>query len=82
MVSEILTFFVLCKNPRCPPKNDKNFNFSNLHGLHLYYPVGQKFCQNRSTSYGFRDINIFCLRKNPRWPPKILKIKILKFHTG
>ena len=29
----------------------------------------QNFSQSRS--YGFRDINIFQLRKNQRWPPKI-----------
>ena len=25
----------------------------------LYYPVGQKFTQNRSTSYGFQEIHTF-----------------------
>ena len=25
----------------------------------MYYPVGQKFAQNRSISYGFQDIHTF-----------------------
>ena len=47
-VSEILTFSVFRKNPRWPQR------------ILSPYPVGQKFCRNRSISYGFRDINIFC----------------------
>ena len=50
-VSEILTFSVFRKNPRWPPIS---------HGILFPYPVGQKFCRNRSISYGFQDINIFC----------------------
>ena len=43
--------------------------------------MGQKFCRNRSISYGFQDINIFLFfRKNSRWPPKVAKIEIFQFH--
>ena len=53
-VSEILTFSVFRKNPRWPPKVAK------LNRILSPYPVGQKFSRNRSISYGFPDINIFC----------------------
>ena len=33
--------------------------FSLLHSILVYYPVGQKFTQNRSISYSFRDIKTF-----------------------
>ena len=35
--------------------------------------MGQKFCRNRSISYSFRDINIFC------FSAKIQKIEIFQF---
>ena len=37
-------------------KSGENWNFSPLHRILLYYPVGQKFTQNRSISYSFWDI--------------------------
>ena len=40
-------------------KSGENRNFSPLHRMLLYYPVGQKFARNRSISYGFRDIHTF-----------------------
>ena len=40
-------------------KSDENRNFSPLHRTLLYYPVGQKFAQNHSISYGFQDIHTF-----------------------
>ena len=33
--------------------------FSLLHSILMYYPAGQKFTQNRSISYSFRDIKTF-----------------------
>ena len=33
--------------------------FSPFHRILLYYPAGHKFTQNRSISYGFRDIHTF-----------------------
>ena len=43
--------------------------------------MGQKFCRNRSISYGLGDINIFCFsQKNSRWPPKVAKIEFFQFH--
>ena len=41
-------------------KSGENWNFSILYRILCYYPMGQKFCRNRSISYGFWDINIFC----------------------
>ena len=60
MVSEILIFFVFRKNSRWPPKVAKIEFFSISHRILCYNPTGQKFCRNRSISYGFQDINIFC----------------------
>ena len=59
-VSEILIFFVFRKNSRWPPKVAKIEFFSISHRILCYNPTGQKFCRNRSISYGFQDINIFC----------------------
>ena len=59
-VSEMLRFFVFRKNSRWPPKVAKIEFFSISHRILCYNPMGQKFCRNRSVSYGFRDINIFC----------------------
>ena len=33
--------------------------FSLLHSVLMYYPVGQRFTQNRFISYSFRDIKTF-----------------------
>ena len=44
--------------------------------------MGQKCAQNRSISYGFRDIQFFIFRKNPRWPPKVPKIEIFPLCIG
>ena len=57
-VSEILIFLVFHKNSRWPPKVAK-IEFFQFH-IKYYNPTGQKFCPNRSISYGFQDINIFC----------------------
>ena len=38
----------------------KNWNFSISYRILFHYYVGQKSCRNRSISYGFWDINIFC----------------------
>ena len=79
-VSEILIFFVFRKNSRWPPKVVKMDFFPISHRILCYNPTGQKFCRNRSISYGFQDINIFLLfRKNSRWPPKVAKIEIFQF---
>ena len=40
-------------------ESGENCNFSPLHRTLLYHPVGQKLAQNRSISYGFRDIETF-----------------------
>ena len=40
-------------------ESGENLNFPPLHRTLLYHPVGQKFAQNRSISYGFRDIDTF-----------------------
>ena len=114
-------------------KSGENSNFSPLHRTLLYYPRGQKFAQNCSISYGFRDIHtfsfsakiqdgrqkwrklkffhlawdtlvlpygskirskslyllrflryshLFIFHKNPRWPPKVVKIEIFNLGMG
>ena len=40
-------------------KSGENLNFSPLHRILLYYPVGQNIAQNRSISCGFRNIHTF-----------------------
>ena len=61
-------------------KSGENLIFSISHRILCYNPMGQKFCRNRSISYGFQDINIFLFfRKNSRWPPKVAKIEIFQF---
>ena len=40
-------------------KSGENLNLSPLHRILLYHPMGQQFAQNRSISYGFRDIHTF-----------------------
>ena len=55
-------FFIFRKNPRWPPKVVKIEILPLDIGEYivlLYYPAGQKFAQNRSISYGFRDIHNF-----------------------
>ena len=54
-------------------KSGENPNFTPFHRTLLYYPVGQKFAQNRSISYGFRDIHTFSFSA---------KIKIFRLCTG
>ena len=40
-------------------KRGENRNVTPFHRTLLCYPVGQKFTQNRSISYGFQDIHTF-----------------------
>ena len=60
-VSKILTFFVFPQKFKMAAKSGENWNFSILYRILSYYPTGQKFCPNRSISYGFWDIKIFSL---------------------
>ena len=61
----------------------QKLNFSPLHRTLLYYLAGQNFARNRTICYSFRDIHTFFIfRKNPRWPPKVAKIKIFRLCTG
>ena len=48
-------FYFLLKS-KMAAKSGENRNFSPLKRILLYYPVGQKFAQNHSISYDFRDI--------------------------
>ena len=63
-VSEILRFFRFSQKFKMAAKSGKFFRFSqkfkmaaksgeNLYRILSYYPTGQKFCPNRSISYGF-----------------------------
>ena len=82
-MSKILSMFYFTLKSKMAAKSGKNRNFSPLHGTLLYYPVGQKFTQNRSISYGFRDIHTFSFSvKNRRWPPKVTKIEIFPLCIG
>ena len=81
-VSEILRFFHFSQKFKMAAKSGENWNFSILYRILSYYPTGQKFCPNRSISYGFWYIKIFFVfRKNSRWLPKVAKIEIFKFCT-
>ena len=44
------------------------------------YPVGQKFHQNRFSSFCVRDKHILC--KNTRWPPKVVGKRFLREDTN
>ena len=52
-VSEILRFFRFSQKFKMAAKSGENENFSILYRILCYYPMGQKFCPNRSISYGF-----------------------------
>ena len=56
MVFMIFTLFHFPLKSKMAAKSGENWNFSLLHRILLYYPVGQKFARNRSIYYGFRDI--------------------------
>ena len=72
-VFEILTLFYFPQKSKMAAKSGENRYFSPLHRTLLCYPSGQKFAQNRSISYGFRDIHTF---------PFSAKIEILPLCTG
>ena len=49
-------------------KSGENWNFLILYRILFYYPVSQKFCPNRSISYGFWDIRNEVLHNEvPKW---------------
>ena len=52
-------FFIFRKKCKMAAKSGENWNFPPLTRRLLYHPAGQKFAQNRSISYGFRDIDTF-----------------------
>ena len=60
-VFKIFILFHFPPKSKMAIKSSENWNFSPLHRILFYYPVGQKFAQNRSISYGFRDIHTFSL---------------------
>ena len=79
-VSEILTFFVFPQKFKMAAKSGENWNFSILYRILSYYPMGQKFCPNRSISYGFWDIKIFSLfAKIQDGRQKWRKLKLFNF---
>ena len=53
MVFEIFILFLVSTKIQDGRHMFENFNFSLFNGTPLYYPVGQKFNQNRSISSGF-----------------------------
>ena len=50
-VSEILRFFRFSQKFKMAAKSGETYR------ILFYYPVSQKFCRNRSISYGFWDIS-------------------------
>ena len=77
--------FPLCTGDFCTTlwaESGENWNLSPLDWTLLYHPVSQKFARNHSISYSLRywHFSIFC--KNPRWPPKVVKIEIFPHLTG
>ena len=59
-VSNILTFLVFPQKFKMAAKSCENWNFLILYRILFDYPVSQKFCPNRSISYGFWDLIFFC----------------------
>ena len=47
----------------------------------MYYPVGQKFTQNRSISYSFRDIKtfLFCAKTKVAITQLAMDLQVSKF---
>ena len=79
-VSEILRFFRFSQKFKMAAKSGKNWNFSILYRILSYYPMGQKFCPNRSISYDFWDIQIFSFfAKIQDGRQKWRKLKFLNF---
>ena len=79
-VCEILRFFRFSQKFKMAAKSGENWKFSILYRILCYYPMGQKFCQNRSISYGFWDINIFSfLAKIQDGRQKWRKLKFFNF---
>ena len=58
-IFEIFTLFHFPLKSKMAAKSGENRNFSPRHRTLLYDPVDQKFTQNHSISYGFRDIQTF-----------------------
>ena len=58
-VFEILTPFHFPQKSKMAAESGENWNFPPLHRRLLYHPVDQRFAQNRSISYSFRDIDTF-----------------------
>ena len=52
-VTEIFTLFYFALKSMMAAKSGKNGNFSLLHKIPLYCPVGQKFAQNLTVSETF-----------------------------
>ena len=58
-VFEISTLFHFPQKSKMAAKSGENLNCPPLHRRLLYHPVGQKYTQNLSIFYGFRDIDSF-----------------------
>ena len=57
-ITAFLCFTIFEKNSKI--QNGRHFFFLKIGIATLQrYPVGQKFCRNRSISHGFQDISIF-----------------------
>ena len=59
MVFEIFTLFSFSAKIQDGRQKWQKLKIFSLLRMVLYYHVGQKYAQNRSISYGFRDIHTF-----------------------
>ena len=61
----------------------RKLNFSPLHRILLYYPVGKEVLSKSLYLVQFsRYSHFFIFCKNPRWPPKVVKIEIFPLCVG
>ena len=79
-VFKIFTLFRFPLNSKMAAKSGENWKFSPRNWILLYYPVGQKFAQNYSISYCFRDIfNVLFSAKIQDGHQKWQKLKFFPF---
>ena len=60
------------RNSRWPPKVVGNIVLQNITSGLCIYPVGQKFCRNRSIAPFARYMRFCVLHRNSRWLPKVV----------
>ena len=81
LVCFLFIFYVLCRNSRWQPKVAGKRFLQKIASRLYRYPVGQKFCQDRSISLRFRDKHIFVFNTEiqdgrQRWRENVFFCKI------